>query len=107
MEAKFVKIVVYTPVAQAQVVREALANAGAGRMGNYEFCSSATIVRGRFRPLKGANPQIGEIGKLEVVEEERVEVTCAVEMTDEIVAAVMAVHPYEVPVIDLYPLLNS
>ena len=59
---------------------------------------------GRFKPEEGAHPAIGEVGKLEEVEEERIEVTVADEFVSEIVAAIRAAHPYEEPVIDIYPL---
>lgn len=103
---ELVKIVVYVPVAEADKVRDALAEVGAGKMGNYEACSFSTKGVGRFRPLEGAKPFVGEVGKLESVEEERIETICEKGKLEEILAAVRAVHPYEEPAIDIYPLLN-
>ena len=60
--------------ADADRVRGALAEAGAGRIGEYEAASFSSPGEGRFRPLEGASPTIGEVGELEVVGEERVEV---------------------------------
>ncbi len=106
MKMELVKIVVYVPVAEADKVRDALAEVGAGKMGNYEACSFSTKGVGRFRPLEGAKPFVGEVGKLESVEEERIETICEKGKLEEILAAVRAVHPYEEPAIDIYPLLN-
>ena len=61
---------------------------------------------GRFLPGDGAHPAIGEVGKLEEVEEDRIEVSCADDLVSEVVAAIRSVHPYEEPVIDVYPLEN-
>jgi len=103
---ELVKIVVFVPVAEAGKVREALAASGAGKMGNYEACSFSTKGVGRFRPLAGAKPFVGEIGKAEEVEEERIETICEKDKLEGVLAAVRAVHPYEEPAIDIYPLLN-
>ncbi len=59
---------------------------------------------GRFLPGDDAHPAIGEVGRLEEVEEERIEVNCADELVTDVVAAIRAAHPYEEPAIDVYPL---
>lgn len=107
MESKFLKIVVFVPVTHADKVREALAISGAGHIGNYDYCSFSLKGVGRFRPLEGSQPFIGESGKVEEVEEERIETICPREKLDEVLAEIKKVHPYEEPVIDLYPLLNG
>src|SRR5688500_1877485 len=68
------KLTVYVPLADAHRVRRALAEAGAGRIGDYEAASFSSPGEGRFRPTEGASPTIGAIGSLEVVGEERIEV---------------------------------
>jgi hypothetical protein len=98
------KLVVFVPVANADAVREAIGKSGGGRIGNYSFCSFSTRGTGRFRPEKGARPYIGEVGKLEAVEEERIEVTLHADDVAGVISAVKAAHPYEHPAIDLYPL---
>jgi len=107
MNQTFVKIAVFVPVTHADVVRKALADAGSGHIGNYDFCSFSTRGIGRFRPLKDAKPAIGEIGKIEEVEEERIEVICPSEILKKVLKEVRAVHPYEEPAIDVYPLMNE
>ncbi len=113
MNFKFLKIVVYVPSSHAEKVRQALAESGAGHIGNYDSCSFTTVGTGRFRPLAGANPFIGKApkengaGKLEEVEEEKIETICPYEKLEKVLAAVKKVHPYEEPAIDIYPLLND
>ncbi len=98
------KLVVTVPESHADVVREAMGKAGAGRVGNYAFCSFSSKGTGRFLPLGGAHPAIGSVGKLEHVAEERIEVNCDQELLADVIAAIRSVHPYEEPVIDVYSL---
>ena len=63
------KIVVYVPEDHADAVREAMGKAGGGQIGKYTFCTFTSKGIGRFKPGEGANPTIGEVGKLEAVEE--------------------------------------
>lgn len=106
MEFAFVKIAIFVPVTHAEKIRKVLAEAGTGKLGDYDSCSFSSRGVGRFRPLKGSAPHIGEIGKLEEVEEEKVEVLCEREKLAEVLKAVRAAHPYEEPAIDVYPLLT-
>ncbi|MBU1092712.1 YqfO family protein [Patescibacteria group bacterium] len=99
-----VKIVVFVPESHADAVREAMGGAGAGEIGNYTNCSFSSKGTGRFLPREGANPTIGEVGKLEAVEEERIEMVCPREVLTNIVAAIRKVHPYEEVAFDIYPL---
>ncbi|MEK7632672.1 MAG: hypothetical protein AAB473_02680 [Patescibacteria group bacterium] len=98
------KLIVTVPVTHADIVRDTIGKTGLDRVGNYGYCSFSTKGVGRFLPLDGANPAIGEVGTLEVVEEERIEISCTREGVAGIIAAIKAVHPYEEPVIDVYSL---
>lgn len=71
-----VKIVVFVPKTHTGMVRKAMGDAGAGRIGNYSHCSFSIDGIGRYKPLEGAHPAIGEVGKFEGVEEERIECVC-------------------------------
>jgi hypothetical protein len=102
---EFLKLVVFVPATHSDAVREAIAEAGGGRIGNYSFCSFSVKGIGRFRPEAGANPAIGQVGKLEEVEEERIEITCRKSESQKIITAIKKVHPYEEIVIDAYPTL--
>lgn len=98
------KLVVTVPVAHGDALRRAIGEAGAGKLGNYSFCSFSTKGVGRFRPEVGAHPAIGEVGTIEEVEEERIECQVAAERVDAVLAAVRRTHPYEEIAYDLYPL---
>lgn len=101
---KSYKIVVYVPEEEGEAVRRAMGEAGAGRIGNYDHCSFTVRGIGRFRPLRGANPTIGAVGRLEEIAEERIETVCAEERLSRVLDAIRAAHPYEEPAIDVYPL---
>jgi len=83
-----------------------LAKAGAGRIGNYDHASFSVKGIGRFRPLAGAKPSVGKIGKIEGVGEERIETVVEEEILDEVIFQIRKVHPYEEPVIDVFELKN-
>ncbi|MFC5177223.1 Nif3-like dinuclear metal center hexameric protein [Nocardioides taihuensis] len=100
------KLTTYVPVADADRVRAALAGAGAGRIGDYDHASFSTPGQGRFRPLDGARPVIGEVGRVETVGEERIEVVLARPARAAVVAALLDVHPYEEPAYDVVELAD-
>lgn len=101
-----VKIIIYVPLTHADAVRDALGKAGAGKIGNYDFCSFSVRGTGRFIPSEKAQPAVGSVGVLESVDEERIEVVCERAIARDILAAVRAVHPYEEMAYDIYPLLD-
>lgn len=105
-ESEFVKIRTAVPVENAEAVRLAMGDAGAGIQGNYSHCSSSYLTIGRFTPLAGANPAIGLIGKPEEVEEEMIELLCHKDKVAEVIAALKKAHPYEEPAIDIIPRLD-
>ena len=98
------KIVVYAPETHADQLRAALGDAGAGRIGAYSHCTFSVKGIGRFRPGEGANPTIGEVGRMEEVLEERIEAVCAGDRLHDVLAAIRAVHRYEEPATDVYTL---
>jgi hypothetical protein len=103
---ELVKLVVFVPEENADEVREALGKAGAGQIGEYSFCSYSIKGVGRFKPGENANPHIGSVGKLEAVNEERIEVACEKGQASTIIKVIKEVHPYEEVVIDIYPMLS-
>ncbi len=98
------KIVVYVPEDYAERLREAMGNAGAGKIGNYTHCTFTLKGTGRFKPEEGANPTIGEVGKLEEVSEDRIETVCSEENLQGVLRAISDSHPYEEPATDVYPI---
>lgn len=101
---KRIKIVIFVPETHADIVREALGNAGGGVIGNYSHVTFSTKGTGRFLPMKGAHPAIGQVGTLEAVAEEKIESVVSRENLEHVMQAIMAVHPYEEPAIDIYPI---
>lgn len=103
----YVKVETFVPEEALDAVLAALAEAGAGRVGEgpYDSCATTSAVTGHWRPLPGAHPYTGEVGELASEPEVKVEVTVAGELLDDAVAAIRGAHPYEEPVICAWPLL--
>jgi len=103
-QSKNVKIVVFVPESHTDAVREAMGKAGAGKIGNYTYCSFSSKGIGRFKPEEGAHPNIGEVGKFELVTEERIEAVCERDKLVDVINAIKKAHPYEEVALDVYPL---
>jgi len=102
-----VKIVVFVPKTHTNIIRQAMGDAGAGKIGNYSHCSYSVDGFGRYKPMNGAKPFIGEVGKFEEVLEERIECVCEKDKAKEVIAAMRKVHPYEEVAFDIYPLITE
>ena len=102
VESEYVKLHVVVPLTHADALREALGTSGAGVQGKYDFCSGSIKQTGRFRPLQGAHPTLGEVGKKEEVEEEIIQTLCHKNILENVIAAVKKIHPYEEPPIDIF-----
>jgi len=101
------KIVTYCPTANANQIRESLANAGAGSIGNYSHCSFNIDGVGTFKPEENANPVIGEKGKLHSENETRIEMIFPFYQESTILKVLFEVHPYEEVAYSIYTLSNS
>jgi hypothetical protein len=99
------KLVVFVPTEALDAVRDALFEAGAGRIGDYERCSWYTEGTGTFLGGEGTDPAIGERGREERVPELRLETVFPEERHEAVIAALRRAHPYEEPAFDVYPLL--
>lgn len=104
---KYCKIVVFVPQGHEDQVRDALAQAGAGWIGNYSHCTFQTSGTGTFKAGAGANPFIGKVGELERAQEYRLETIVPERAVGKVVKAMLKAHPYEEAAYDLYPLLNE
>lgn len=98
------KWVVFVPQANADAVRTAMFDAGAGRIGDYSQCSWSVTGTGQFLPHDGAAPAIGTVGAVEQVTEDRVEVIAPAAARPAVLAAMHAAHPYEEPAFDVFAL---
>ncbi|AFR27566.1 MULTISPECIES: hypothetical protein [Micrococcaceae] len=96
-------LVVYVPETHIEEVLLAIGDAGAGRIGDYSHCAFTSPGTGRFTPLPGARPAIGEVGIEEQVPETRVECVVQEDMLDGVVLALRAAHPYEEPAFMTWP----
>ncbi|HOW25626.1 MAG TPA: Nif3-like dinuclear metal center hexameric protein [Bacteroidales bacterium] len=101
------KLVTFCPLEYAGKVREAIFEAGAGVIGNYDSCSYQLEGEGTFRGMEGSHPFIGEKGKLHVEKELRLETIFPVHREREIIHALLSTHPYEEVAYDIYPLDNE
>ena len=100
-----VKLVWFVPAEALEATRDAVFEAGAGRIGDYERCSWYTAGTGTFRGGTGTKPSVGESGREERVSELRLETVFPEERHEDVIAALRAAHPYEEPAFDVYPLL--
>lgn len=105
-ESDYVKIHTAVPVANADTVRRAMGDTGAGEQGNYAHCSGSVRSIGRFTPTAGARPAIGKVGKPEEVDEEIIEMLCHKDILHNVIATIKKAHPYEEPAIDIFPRLE-
>ena len=89
------KLVTFVPPKDAQQVLDALYNAGAGQIGQYDHCSFQTEGTGTFRPGEGSSPHIGTHHVDETVNEKRIELIFPSHLNHLIVSALHDSHPYE------------
>jgi hypothetical protein len=103
-KAKRYKVVVFVPWESLGAVRAAMARAGAGVIGKYDWCTFAAHGRGTFRGGAGADPTVGKAGHIEEVAEWRLEMVAGRGVVEAVVAAMKAAHPYEEVAYDVYRL---
>jgi dinuclear metal center YbgI/SA1388 family protein len=101
------KLVTFCPFDHAAKVREAIFMAGAGHIGNYDCCSFNISGKGTFRAKEGADPFVGDIGKLHTEEEIRIESVFPDYLKGRILSAMIEAHPYEEVAYDVYPIENK
>jgi dinuclear metal center YbgI/SA1388 family protein len=106
-ETKLKKLVVFTPTSLAEEIRKVLGGMGAGFIGNYSHCSFSTDGTGRFLPGENTNPHIGQQGRLEAVEEVRIETIVPEHLVKRAITAMIKAHPYEEVAYDVYPVENK
>ena len=104
--SKIVKIQTYCPKESADDVRLAIGKAGGGVIGNYTYCAFLSEGHGYFLPMEGANPTIGEQGKIEKVAEVKIEFICKQDKVKNVIEAIKKAHPYEEVPIDIFQLLE-
>lgn len=102
-----VKLVAFAPTAHAEAIRNAMAGAGAGAIGDYDSCSYTMEGTGRFKAASGAHPFVGAIGEIHQEAECRIEVIVTKYLLGKVLKAMIEAHPYEEPAYDIIPLANA
>lgn len=106
-EAGLQKLVAFIPASHFEQVRQAVFEAGAGHIGNYDSCGYSLEGKGSFRALDGANPFVGAHGTIHSESEIRFETVFPSRLNRQVVAALVSSHPYEEPAYDVYVLQNT
>jgi len=92
---KLLNLTFFVPNPNKEEVLKAIHIAGAGHIGNYSQCSFSTQGKGRFLPNENTNPSLGDKGKLEEIEETKIEVILPKFLKNKVLSALFASHPYE------------
>lgn len=100
------KLVVFVPHETAEAVRNAITQAGAGSIGDYDNATFSSVGEGRFRPLPGAKPAIGQVGRLGIVAETRIEAVFSRRLRQRVIETIRSAHPYEEPAFDVVELAH-
>ncbi len=101
------KLVTFVPADHAAAVRQAMWDAGAGVIGNYDETSFNLTGEGTFRGNEETHPFVGEPGNLHFEKEVRIETILPSFREHEVVEALLQAHPYEEPAWDIYSLEND
>ncbi len=101
------KMVVFCPLSHAKILRKAIFDAGAGKIGNYDCCSYNIKGKGTFRAGDNTNPFVGAKGSIHEEEEVRIETILPEWLVGKLVKTVIAAHPYEEVAYDIYSLDNE
>lgn len=107
IDVKKVKISVNVPNENVKEIRDAICNEGAGIIGNYTYCTTSIKCIGTFLPSENANPYIGQKKNLNILEEERLEIICNIDIVKNVLKKIREVHPYEEPEINIIPLISE
>ncbi len=95
---RYFKLETFVPPEYVEKVKSALAEAGAGRYGDYDRCFWSVPGTGEFRPLAGSHPFRGREGEVCRTPEIKLETLVAEPALPAVKAALKASHPYETPV---------
>jgi dinuclear metal center YbgI/SA1388 family protein len=99
---QLVKLSVFVPTVNAEEVRLAMFNAGAGQVGNYDWCSYNVEGTGTFRAGEGTSPHVGELGKIHLEPETKIEVIVPKPILGKVLKAMLSKHPYEEVAYDIF-----
>jgi hypothetical protein len=100
------KLIYYVPESHLESTKQAIFQAGAGAIGDYEQCAWQVLGTGQFKPIQGAKPFIGELGQLERLPEWRVETIVPEHKATCVAIALKASHPYEEPAFEFIQMID-
>ncbi|ENV47835.1 hypothetical protein P255_01697 [Acinetobacter brisouii CIP 110357] len=100
------KLIYYVPESHLESTKQAIFAAGAGGIGNYEQCAWQVKGIGQFKPVKGADPCLGQLDQLEQLEEWRVETIVPEAQAKQVVQALQTSHPYEEPAFEFIQMVD-
>ncbi|MEY4603240.1 MAG: hypothetical protein RIT43_532 [Bacteroidota bacterium] len=106
-ENSLFKLVVFVPRLHHKALNQALFDAGAGKIGNYDQCHFSLTGEGTFRPLDESNPYSGMQNELSIEEEVRAEYLVSSHHMSAVLSSMRATHPYEEIAHDIYTLKNE
>lgn len=101
------KLAVYTPIENAEGIKNVMFESGAGHIGNYSECSFEAQGNGSFKPSAAANPTIGTHGQRQNLSEIKIEVLLPMHLVNQVLSNVRAIHPYEEFAYDLIQINNT
>ena len=101
------KLTTYVPLKDADEVRKALFDTGAGSIGNYSNCSFNVKGSGTYKGNEDSNPVIGEKGVQHTEEEINIGITFPSHLESKILSTLFEVHPYEEVAYEITTLDNS
>ena len=107
LQNRLLKLVTFIPESHLEKMRDALFEAGAGTIGNYDQCGFTTSGTGSFRGDENSNPYVGETGKIHFEKEIRFETVLFSHLKEKIIKVLLSSHPYEEVAYDIYPLENE
>ena len=97
------KFCFYVPESHLEIVKHALFEKGAGKIGNYDCCCWQTLGMGQYRPLENSHAFKGEIDKIAHEPEYLVEMICEDNLVDTLISTLSKIHPYETPAFQVWP----
>ena len=89
------KLSFYCPHDQVDTVTNALFEAGAGQVGNYDSCSFKGEGIGSFRAMEGSDPFVGKVGALHQEKEQKIDIILPAHLQNKVVSTLLISHPYE------------
>lgn len=100
------KLIYFVPTSHLEITKNAIFEAGGGCSDHYRECAWQTKGIGQFKPVKGAEPFIGNLEELTTLEEWRVEILIDETLADHICKRLVEAHPYEEPAFELIALYS-